>query len=258
MKKFDESNFQTRRLSFISVGLENTISLPVYKDVKDHFSLKNPVGCSNLAEYYLDYLSSSTQRHYLNKLIEAIWQHAKNLDEQARIAINLVQRIPYDIDKPRFEMKYDPYTRIRYPYEVIADNKGICCEKSLLLAFLLRESGFGVALFIFEDESHMAVGIKCPKEFTYHDTGYAFIETTAPTIATDIELYYPEINKLGVFWKQLKSSPRIVPLCDGSSFDSIYQEFFDAKEWNELNEKYRFDEGYYDKRRVRLIQKYGL
>jgi hypothetical protein len=258
MKRFDEINFQTRILTYIHNGIENSVTLRVYKDVNDHLSMKNPLFSWDLSQYYLEYLMSTTQRHYLNTLIEAIWERTKNIDDQVRIAVNLVQKIPYDMDKPRFEMKYNPNVKIRYPYEVIVDNKGVCCEKSLLLAFLLRELGFGVALFIFEKESHMAVGIKCPKEFSYYNTGYAFIETTGASIATDIQLYYKEINNLGIFWKQLTSSPRIIPLCDGSSFDSVYQELFDAKEWNELNEKYRFEGGYYDERRVRLIQKYGL
>lgn len=258
MKKFDESNFEIRQLSYIINGLENAISLPIFKDVKNHFSLQKPVACSSLSEYYFEYLSNSIQRHYLNPLIEAIWERSKNIDEQARIAINLVQMIPYDVEKCRIEMKNNPYTRIRYPYEVIADNKGICCEKSLLLAFLLRESGFGLALIIFENENHMALGIKCPEKFSFCRTGYGFVETTSPSIVTDDELYYLEINKLGVFRQQLKSKPKIIVLCDGSSFTSIYQEFIDAKEWNQLIGEYRYEEGYYDERRYHLKQKYGL
>jgi hypothetical protein len=258
MKKFDESNFETRRLRYIYDGLEKTISIPVYRDVKNHFSLQNPTACSSLSEFYFEYLSNSIQRHYLNPLIEAIWEHSKKVDEQARIAINLVQRIPYDVEKWRFEIKNNPYTRIRYPYEVIVDNKGICCEKSLLLALLLREFGFGLALFIFENENHMAIGIKCHEKFSFCGTGYGFVETAAPSIITDDELHYVEINKLGVFRHQLKSKPIIVPLCDGSSFTSIFQEFIDAKEWNQLIGEYRNEEGYYDERRYHLIQKYGL
>lgn len=67
-----------------------------------------------------------------------------------------------------------------------------------------------------------------------------------------------ESNKLGIFWQKLKSSPNIFTLCDGNSFIGVYAEFFDAKEWNELNEKYRHEDGYYFNRRLKLIRKYGF
>ena len=67
-----------------------------------------------------------------------------------------------------------------------------------------------------------------------------------------------ESNKLGIFWNQLKSYLTIIPLCDGNSFDGIYAEFFDAKEWNDLIQKHLNDDGYYFQRIIKLRQKYGF
>jgi hypothetical protein len=235
-----------------------SIELSIYDDVKEYLSNKKPAPSENISQYYLEFLKSSIQRRYLNDLLEKIQERSKNRNDLARISISLVQRIPYDCDKVNYDLKYDPYTKIRYPYEVISDNKGICCEKSLLLAFLLKELGFGVALFVFKEENHMALGIKSPEEFSFFQTGYAFIETTAPSIVTDFQLNYMESNKLGIFWHNLKSFPMIIPLCDGISFNGVYVEFCDAKEWNELNGKYRHEGGYYFNRRLKLIRKYGF
>jgi hypothetical protein len=194
----------------------------------------------------------------LDHLISAIWEKSTNIDDQARIAISLVQRIPYDSEKAKINIHHYLKVKTRYPYEVIADNKGICGEKSLLLAFLLREIGFGVALFLYEKEKHMAVGIKSPEEFSLFNSGYAFIETTGVSIATDNQLRYKSLQSYGIDGRKLKSYPQIIPLADGQQFNSIYNEFLDAREWNMINEKYPQDEGFYRKRWLNLVQKYGI
>jgi hypothetical protein len=258
IETIDETNGRFREFFFTLNGIGHTISIPVFFDVTDYFSNKKPACSCDIPQYYLEYLQSQTQRQYLNELVEKIQETAKNQNDLARISISLVQRIPYDNDKVKYFLKNNPYARIRYPYEVISENLGICCEKSLLLAFLLKELGFGVGLFIFQEENHMALGIKSPEEFCCFQTEYAFVETTAPSIVTDCRLYYFESNKLGIFWNRLKSFPTIVPLCEGNSFNGVYEEFWDAKEWNELNEKYRNEDGYYFTRRLDLMRKYGF
>ena len=61
-------------------------------------------------------------------LVDAIREKTDDPDDQVRIAVSLVQQIPYDqemLDKGTLE--------IRYPYQTLLDNKGVCCEKSVLL-----------------------------------------------------------------------------------------------------------------------------
>jgi hypothetical protein len=65
----------------------------------------------------------------------------------------------------------------KFPIETVVDNAGDCDDKSLLLAGLLSRVGYPVALFLFEPESHMAVGIGSD-DYLYKNTGYAFVETT--------------------------------------------------------------------------------
>jgi len=98
-------------------------------------------------------------------------------DDQAKIAISLVQRIPFNGNK---------YTRTAtdwfYPYETVHNTRGSAADKSILLAYILNELGHESVLFEFSD--HMAVGVKSPSGYSFYDTGYAFIETTQPTIIT--------------------------------------------------------------------------
>lgn len=258
MRKIDEMDYEIRDFFYTYNGIGFSIRILVYPDVKIILSDESPYPHEEISQYYLEFLKNTLQRKYLNDLLEKIQTHAKNPDDLARIAISLVQRIPYDFEKANYDLKYNPNSKIRYPYEVIFDNKGICCEKSLLLAFLLKELGFGAALFVYEMENHMALGIQSPKEFSYYESGYAFVETTAPSIVTNSQGKYLNSTKLGIFRNKLKSYPTLIPLFEGNEFSGIYTEFFDAKEWNDLIQNHSNDEGYFFQRRMELIQKYGF
>ncbi len=65
---------------------------------------------------------------------------------------------------------------MRFPVEVLVDKKGVCSEKSMLLAGILAYAGYDVVLFEFEKENHMAVGIKCSCKNSFRNSGYCFIE----------------------------------------------------------------------------------
>lgn len=258
MQEIDETNCRLQDFFYTYNGIGFSIRILVYPDVKIILSDESPYPQEEISQYYLEFLKNTIQRKYLNDLLEKIQASATNPDDLARIAISLVQRIPYDFEKATYDLKYNPNSKIRYPYEVIFDNKGICCEKSILLAFLLKELGFGAALFVYEMENHMALGIQSPKEFSYDETGYAFVETTAPSIVTNSQSEYLKSTKLGIFRNKLKSYPTIIPLFEGNEFSEIYTEFFDAKEWNNLIQNHLNDEGFFFQKRIKLMQKYGF
>lgn len=122
-------------------------------------------------DFILKDLNNKIQTNYLNRLVEEIRKKSDNPKEQARIAIRMVQSIPYDWSA--FETDN---VEGRYPYEVLYDMEGVCMEKADLMAYLLRGLGFGVAIFEYELESHRAVGIKCDKG--NYGSNYCFIEAT--------------------------------------------------------------------------------
>lgn len=106
-----------------------------------------------------------------------------NLSENqlAELTTSFIQTIPYDydkFDKIKAGIK-DVSDKSTYPYEVLYDNKGICQDKSYLAYSLLKELGFGVAIFVFPEDEHMAIGIKCPMQYSDYDSGYCFLETTS-------------------------------------------------------------------------------
>lgn len=213
--------------------------------------------CPSDREIALRYLNQEEQRKNLEILVKKIRSKTGEPDEQARIAVSLVQKIPYDWNAYYDMDTYKTGDRVaRYPYEVLYDKKGVCEEKSKLLAYILRELGFGVVLFGYEAENHMAVGIKCPAQYSYRNTGYCFVETTSPSIITDAQGNYVGVGKLS-------SKPEVIRISDGRSLDSVSEEYNDAREWDRLREKISESPGgllsRYDYHRwKRLVNKYGI
>lgn len=123
-----------------------------------------------------------------DKTISELAQSIKLLGEKNNLSENqlvelvsaFVQTIPYDTDKFN-KIKAGNMEKVYYPYEVLYNNKGVCSDKSYLAYSLLRDLGYGVSLFLFSDpaDSHMAMGIKCPIEYSNYDSGYCFLETTS-------------------------------------------------------------------------------
>jgi hypothetical protein len=198
--------------------------------------------------YYQQILNDPVQRPDLAALAAEIRAITDVPDDQARIAISAVQHIPYDTAKAELD---DSNRRDRYPLEVLYDDRGLCGEKSVLLASLLRDLGFGVALFEFKSERHMAVGIRCPTGYDFAGSGYAFVESTEPSIITDSSGNYAGVGKLS-------STPVVIPLADGAAFTGIAEESADAKEWRGLQSMGRTLDEYHYAQYLLLKKKYGL
>ena len=226
---------------------ESQKSLPRLYTCVRYNNDKTPCTQEETRQYYLNYLDETTQAKDLSGLVSRIRSRSQDRDDQARIAISLVQQIPYDEARANvLSVTGDQ----RYPYQTLYDNTGVCSDKSLLLAYLLRELGYGVALFIFPDEKHMAVGIKSPDQYAYRNTGYAFIETTSPSIPTDADGDYAGGIKL-------TGMPQVIRISDGIAFSGISEEYQDAVVFNSFGtnetlspEKYRVWET--------LMWKYGM
>ncbi len=232
-------------------GESGSFKFQVYKGLNDYLAnLSRTFKCSPVCPtndtMQQSFLDQSTQASELERFAGVIKSKASDRESQARIAINLVQRIPYD------ESTYSGgINKDRYPYQVLYDGKGVCGEKVRLLAYFLRDLGYGTALLYFSAEQHAALGLKCPSEYSYKGTGYCFIETTSPAIPIYDQGPYPAFGKLS-------SSPNVMRLSDGDSFDNVGQYSVDAKEWGRLQGLgSQLSEADYAKMK-KLSAKYGL
>lgn len=176
-------------------------------------------------------INEENQRQMLDALVVGIQNVAKNKDDQARIAVSIVQNIEFgESDKRTLVTENVSVGYARYPYEVLYDGQGVCGEKSELLVSLLRELDFGVVLFYNQKENHESVGIKCPVEESYWNSGYCFVETSGPSIITDEGIEYGG----GV---KLTSKPEIMFISDGVSLSNSLREYGDAEKFMKIREK---------------------
>ena len=105
----------------------------------------------------------------------------QKLDYKAKIEFfaTFVQNVKYVSDPRGHEIR-------KFPLETLLLG-GDCEDKSILLAWLLKQAGFRVALLEFDD--HVAVGVNLPSEpffayeawyFLYAGRKYYYMEATSP------------------------------------------------------------------------------
>ncbi|NMB66457.1 hypothetical protein GYA25_00110 [Candidatus Woesearchaeota archaeon] len=253
---FSSSNPKIISLNYILRGKKGNISFEVYPEILNlSLNYKYPIESGfDSSNFKLQIINNSIQREALLPLIIKIQNITSNKYDQARIAISLVQNIPYKESNRSIFVAGSLMGYRRTPYEVLYENQGVCGEKSLLLVFLLKELGFGSSMFYFSKENHEAVGIKCTKDMSFYDTDFCFIETTGPSIITDSENDY----LLGV---KLSSNPQITLISEGISFNKNLYEFKDARLFIKLREELKKSSSLniFDSLRLKnLIKKYGI
>lgn len=151
--------------------------------------LENPNPTMN--DFKSKIINNKLQKSFLIPLVIEIQNSAKKRENQAKIAISLVQNIPYDNSDKNVSILSQALSS-KYPYEVIYENTGLCGEKSNLLAFLLKELGYEAVIFHFYEENHEAVGIKCSSG-DFKETGYCVFDATSE-FSEELESFsYPEI-----------------------------------------------------------------
>lgn len=234
---FCESKFKTNpkniTLKYILNGKEKKVNFLVYKEVDDYFSNKTKRVVSSSAnsskDFELTSIENKIQKSFLFDLVAKINNIADSEKDYVRISTSIVQNIPYETSKKEVFFKNRRTNSSKYPYEVLYNLNGSCQGKVDLLAFLLKEAGFGVAIFSFTEEKHDVIGIKCPTKESYKNTGYCFIETTKPSVISNHKNYYSGGN--------LESNPRLIEVAKGKSLEENLEEYEDADFLERINKK---------------------
>jgi len=216
-------------LNYSLRGQENQILFTVYEGVNDYVSRLsrtlslNGDSIPSRADFKIMSIDDEIQREAILPLVKRIQNLAPgDKVEQARIAVSLVQNIPYGFSDKNAFIGNTKLNYSRYPYEVLYEGQGVCSGKSQLLAFFLRELDYGTVIFFFPEENHEAVGIKCPVKESFYGSGYCFVETGGPAIITDYSMEFTE----GI---TLDSEPEILLVSRGISLPEGLQEYRDAK-----------------------------
>jgi hypothetical protein len=120
-------------------------------------------------------------------------------DRYAELIVSAVQSLDYRTDPVYLEPKF--------PVETVGDANGDCDDKTLLAAGLLAREGYDVAILLFEEEQHVALGIRADGS-TFGNSGYALVETTTPTLFG----WVPDTLNGGI---TLESEPMVIPIGEG-------------------------------------------
>jgi hypothetical protein len=209
--------------AYVLNGVKGTVSVPLSDSVYANYqkkpdpAWKSPYNANSNSSYYRAYVDDPEQQSAIAVLAQAIQEKTPDRDDQARIAVSLVQHIPYKEGGKQY----------RYPYEVLYKNQGVCGEKSMLLALLLKDLGFGSCVFYFLPEDHMIAGIKVSSPYDFRNSGYAFIEATEPYIISD------SMTDILAQWK-FTSTMEITPVGTGIALQSIASDYNDARQWASL------------------------
>jgi len=215
-------NFEKWKLSVtvyvnksIYEGAKNGVKVLVAGSNESNLDVQN-ITKEGLAKEYLAYINDPYQEEFYDSLISQFRdikeKHKLTDDEYLELITAFVQSIPYDYEKAKTTLGESH----RFPIETFVDKKGVCGDKSLLLAGLLSRENYDVALLLFLEEKHMAVGIRT-SSFDYKGTGYAFIETTEYNFVGIVPDEYAEGIKL-------RSTPIVIKVGNGTkSYNSIDQ-----------------------------------
>lgn len=159
------------------------------------------------AAYYRCFVDDPAQKPAIDDVVRqlrAIRSRSHlNSDRYMELIAKYVQSIPYD------QKLWESGKGVqRFPVETLVDGKGLCGDKSVLLALLLSHEGYAAALLHFAPEKHMAVGVRGAGP-TYDSTGWLFVETTAPG-------YISDIPKSFVGGMTLTSAPDVIEVGSGT------------------------------------------
>jgi hypothetical protein len=154
-----------------------------YKAQPKEYSYAETLPANWKDQYYGMFLKSDPADKTIADLAQQIQslgkKHNLSGDQIVDLTLAFVQSIQYDDAKAKDILAKQGNVTMRYPYEVLWQQLGVCSDKSLLAYSLLRQMGYGAALFTFEQENHMAVAVQCPQSYSSYDSGYCYAETTS-------------------------------------------------------------------------------
>ena len=167
----------------------------LYQSIENYYSKKRKGIYTNFEELSIaKYLNTPEEDKTIPEITSKILLEAKKnkltADQTVDLAIGMVQSLPYDEARASTDL-----THPRYPYETLFEGKGICSDKTLLTVAILRQLGFGAAIFMYEKDQHMAAAVQCTKTDSNYSSGYCIAETT--TIGHKVGII-PDINELSL------------------------------------------------------------
>lgn len=195
--------FENKEIKIV-IPVDKGIYAAAYNSDKSAYINQEKLASDNWSsEYYKSFVDPLIFNPMYNSILSQFRELKDEMsldsDRYAELILAYVQSVPYKTDDLRIAPKF--------PVETVYENSGDCDDKSLLAAALLSAEDYEVALLEFEEEEHMALGIRSSDCF-YKGTGYAYVEVT--------DYNYPgwpltDINEVIT----ITSNPVVIPVGDG-------------------------------------------
>jgi hypothetical protein len=207
-------------LSFTYQGQPVRVTLPYDSSLRNQFasaprsySYSGALPRGWKKDYYEMFLTHTADREPMERLLRAFRASPLVTDDESLLvfATAFVQSaIEYD-----WHTAYNIGTsKIRYPSETLVEGKGVCADKTILLAALLRPLNFGLAIITFDKANHMALGLQVPAGYGSFGSSFTMIETTSPTAIGQI----PEKYVGGI---KLDAHPEVIAIGGTGTFRKI-------------------------------------
>lgn len=180
----------TKTFSWVYKGKKYSLDQTLYKSIYSYYQSQDKVYSyvgtlpeNWQEEYYAMFLKTNVADKSIPEIASKIQDLGKknNLtdDQIVDLTLAFVQSIEYDDAKAKNILTQAGNEAVLFPYETLYEQRGICSDKSFLAYALLRQMGYGAALFTYEQENHMAVAAQCPKNYSTYGSGYCYAETTS-------------------------------------------------------------------------------
>jgi hypothetical protein len=187
------SQMQVRKLEKTEVALHYEFE---YKQVEHNLTLNIPLSnylyykerprpswinysamASHPYHYFAEYIPmaiDSNDDHLVNSIVDYLdgvaLADALSDRDRAELALTFVQSLTYTGDNVTTSFNEYP----RYPVETLFDREGDCEDTSILLAAILTEMGYDVALLLFEEFDHIGLGINFPPEYQMYGNSWIY------------------------------------------------------------------------------------
>jgi len=200
-----------------------SLTLTMYQSVYDYYhalpkdySYTGALPSDWENQYYGMFLQQNVADSSIADLAQSLQtvgkQHGLSDDQIVEMTMAFVQTITYDDSKAQNILAGNTNETMQYPYETLFIGNGVCSDKSLLAYSILKQMGYGVALFAFEQANHMAIGIQCPSGYSNYNNGYCYAETTSTG------------NKIGIIPSFDATSNKTIDITELGAFDSAKEQ----------------------------------
>lgn len=209
-------------LSFDFLVEYDTSYFNYYNDMSRVIYIESGVSDTDISlAFYEMFLSDENDIDIIEQVTSQIKETTSDPIRQLQLAVTLVQNeIRYDHKKLENTGNWNVY----YPMETLIWKKGVCSDKSLLLGKILVYMDFKICFFLFEQNNHMALGIKTNSE-GLAGSGFEYIETTGSFNIGELPTSAPG-QTLNLYSEQPQV---IVPKYNGSftfrNFQSLKSEY---------------------------------